>query len=79
MLIRTGLLSIISWEQGNQFLGEKYHPRLLSVHDPDEYLAAAGDNSELRMELYNDILEAYKALFELKKSDSSISIGVEQR
>ncbi|MCX6259515.1 MAG: amidohydrolase family protein [Bacteroidia bacterium] len=28
------------------------------------------------MELYNDILEAYKALFELKKSDSSISIGV---
>jgi hypothetical protein len=28
------------------------------------------------MELYNDILEAYKALVELKKSDSSISIGV---
>ncbi len=67
---------ISCWEQGNQLLGEKYRPGLLSVHDPDEYLATAGNDSELRMKLYSDILEAYKALFELKKSDSSILIGV---
>jgi D-threo-aldose 1-dehydrogenase len=67
---------ISCWEQGNQLLGEKYRPRLLSVHDPDEYLATSGNDSELRMKLYNDILDAYKALFEIKKSNSSISIGV---
>ena len=67
---------ISCWEQGNQLLGEKYRPGMLSVHDPDEYLAKAVNDSELRMKLYNDILGAYKALFELKKSDSSISIGV---
>jgi D-threo-aldose 1-dehydrogenase len=43
---------------------------------PDEYLATAGNDSELRLRLYSDILGAYKALFGLKKSDSSISIGV---
>jgi D-threo-aldose 1-dehydrogenase len=67
---------ISCWEQGNKLLGEKYRPRLLSVHDPDEYLATAGNDSGLRMKLYNDILDAYKALFKLKESDSSLSIGV---
>ena len=63
-------------EQGNQLLGKKYRPGMLSVHDPDEYLAAAGNDSKLREKLYNDILEAYNSLFVLKKSDSSILIGV---
>jgi D-threo-aldose 1-dehydrogenase len=63
-------------EQGNQLLGEKYRPRLLSVHDPDEYLAAAGDDSELRLKLYDNILDAYKALFDMKKTDGSLAIGV---
>ena len=67
---------IVCWEQGNQLLGEKYLPRLLSVHDPDEYLAAAGNNSALRIKLYNDILEAYQALSDIKKTGNSISIGV---
>jgi D-threo-aldose 1-dehydrogenase len=67
---------ILCLEQGNQLLGGKYRPRMLSVHDPDEYLAGAGKDSELRKKLYRDILGAYNALFELKKSDSSISIGV---
>jgi len=69
-----GIISCL--EQGNLLLGGKYRPRMLSVHDPDEYLAGAGKDSELRMKLYGDILGAYKALFELKKSDSPISIGV---
>ncbi len=70
----AGIISC--WEQGNHLLGKKYRPGLLSVHDPDEYLAAAGNDSGLREKLYNDILEAYNSLFELKKSDGSILIGV---
>ena len=69
-----GIISCL--EQGNQLLGGKYIPRMLSVHDPDEYLAAAGNDSKRRINLYKDILGAYKTLLEFKKSDSSISIGV---
>ena len=67
---------ISCWEQGNQLLGEKYRPRLLSVHDPDEYLAAAGNDPVMRLKLYNDILDAYKALFEIKKVDRLVTVGV---
>ena len=69
-----GILSCL--EQGNQLLGEKYRPRLLSVHDPDEYLAVAGNDSELRLKLYDDILAAYDTLSEIKKSEASVAIGV---
>jgi len=69
-----GIISCL--EQGNQLLGGKYRPRMLSVHDPDEYLAVAGSDSAMRIKLFNDILDAYKALSELKKTNSSFSIGV---
>jgi D-threo-aldose 1-dehydrogenase len=69
-----GIISCL--EQGNQLLGANYRPRLLSVHDPDEYLAVAGNDSGLRLKQYNDILAAYKALFEIRKTDESIAIGV---
>jgi len=39
---------------------------LLSVHDPDEYLSSAKDCRGKKQKL-NDILEAYRALFELKQ------------
>ena len=29
------------WDEGCRLLGDAYKPRLASVHDPDEYLAAA--------------------------------------
>jgi D-threo-aldose 1-dehydrogenase len=63
-------------EQGNQLLGEGYRPRLLSVHDPDEYLANAGDDTGLRKKLFDDIIEAYKALFEIKEKGGSIAVGI---
>ena len=63
-------------EQGKQLLGAAYHPRMLSVHDPDEYLAKAGDDTGLRNKLFNDILEAYKVLFEFKKRKGSIAVGI---
>jgi D-threo-aldose 1-dehydrogenase len=67
---------ISCYEQGIELLGGKYNPGLLSVHDPDEYLASAGTDQGLRMRLYSDILDAYRALFEIKKSHGSIAIGI---
>ena len=64
------------WEQGNRLLGESYTPKLVSVHDPDEYLASAiNDNSE-RKSLYRNILDAYKALHDLKREGKVKAIGV---
>lgn len=62
------------FEQGNELLGS-YVPQLVSVHDPDEYLANAKNEAEEK-ELYNDILEAYRALNDLKKEGKVLAIGV---
>lgn len=62
------------FEQGNQLL-ETYMPQMVSVHDPDEYLAAATDNADEKQR-YNDILDAYRALTDLKKQGKVTSIGV---
>jgi D-threo-aldose 1-dehydrogenase len=62
------------FEQGNQLLGG-YDSRFVSVHDPDEYLAAATDASD-EEKRYKEILEAYRALFDLKKSGKADAVGV---
>lgn len=61
------------FEQGNMLLGN-YKPQLLSVHDPDEYLANA-ETIEEQEKLFQDILDAYRALYDLKK-EHNILIGV---
>lgn len=62
------------FHQGNELLGN-YHSQIASVHDPDEYLDVAVDaNDEAKR--YTDILEAYKALFELKEQGKVMSVGV---
>ncbi len=63
------------WEQGNSLLGDGYQSQFLSIHDPDEYLAAAvsGDDRDRRMA---DILDAYKALGELRDQGKCWAIGV---
>lgn len=63
-------------EQGKQLLGEGYQPGMLSVHDPDEYLAKAGDDQGLRIKLFDDIIEAYKVLFEFRKKNGPIAVGI---
>lgn len=63
------------WEQGNSLLGGKYLPQMVSVHDPDEYIARA-INEKDRKKLYNDILEAYKALSFLKSQGKTMAVGV---
>lgn len=63
------------WKQGNELLGGKYKADVVSVHDPDEYLIASKD-AEDREKRINDIIEAYKALFEIKKSGKIKAIGI---
>lgn len=62
------------YEQGNELLNG-YKAALVSVHDPDEYLLAAM-NAEDQDKRYADILEAYKALADLKRSGEVKAIGV---
>ncbi len=62
------------FEQGNSLL-HGYIPQMVSVHDPDEYLANAKNEAE-EAKLYNDILEAYKALFDLKQQGKVQAVGV---
>lgn len=65
---------IACFEQGNDLLGE-YSPQMVSVHDPDEYLSASTDEKD-RMKRYQDILDAYRALSDLKKSGKVRAVGV---
>ena len=62
------------YEQGNELLGD-YSAQLVSVHDPDEYLAAARDKADLASR-WEDISEAYRALQELKRDGHVAAIGV---
>ncbi|NML39156.1 aldo/keto reductase [Chitinophaga sp. G-6-1-13] len=62
------------YEQGNKLLGD-YPAELVSVHDPDEYLAASKNEQE-QQQRYQDVLDAYRALHELKKAGKVKAIGV---
>jgi D-threo-aldose 1-dehydrogenase len=63
------------WEQGCELLGNVYKPQLVSVHDPDEYLAQATSAQE-RAKHFDDILGAYRALTELKHKGEVKAVGV---
>jgi D-threo-aldose 1-dehydrogenase len=63
------------FEQGNLLLGGKYKTDVVSVHDPDEYLAAASGDAD-RAIRFENIKGAYKALFELKASGKVRAVGV---
>jgi D-threo-aldose 1-dehydrogenase len=62
------------FEQGNALLNG-YQAQMVSVHDPDEYIAAASSTRHSE-QLYKDILEAYRALRDLKRQGKVQSIGV---
>jgi len=62
------------FEQGNELLNG-YAPQMLSVHDPDEYMATARDFQHGE-KLYEDILDAYEALVDLKRLGKVQAIGV---
>jgi D-threo-aldose 1-dehydrogenase len=72
---RIGYNEIIEcFDQGNELLGG-YTPQMVSVHDPDEYLAKAKNDKEDKR-YYADILEAYMALSDLKRKGLVNSIGI---
>ena len=60
------------YEQGNILLGD-YAAQMVSIHDPDEYLAAANglEDAEAR---YSDILNAYQALVD-HRGQRALRIG----
>lgn len=62
-------------QQGNELLGGTYYADIVSVHDPDEYLFAAKDETDRRSR-FSDILESYRALFDLKKEGKVKAIGI---
>ncbi len=66
---------ISCYDQGNELLGGIYKPQLLSVHDPDEYMNQ-GENPEEKEKFFTDILEAYRALSDLKKAGKVKAIGI---
>ncbi len=63
------------YEQGNELLGHGYTSQIVSVHDPDEYLAAAKNPNE-RKSRFDDVLSAYRALFELKQKGMVRAVGI---
>ncbi|OKS85859.1 aldo/keto reductase [Mucilaginibacter polytrichastri] len=62
------------YNQGNELLNG-YDASLVSVHDPDEYMAGAV-NKVQKEERFQDILGAYVALNELKSSGKVKGIGI---
>ncbi len=72
---RIGYDGILAcFHQGNELLGE-YAAQLVSVHDPDEYLAQARDAADEKRR-YQDILDAYRALSELKTQGKVLAVGI---
>jgi D-threo-aldose 1-dehydrogenase len=63
------------WQQGCELLGGKFKPEIVSVHDPDEYLMAASNDKD-REKRKDDILGAYKALFDLKEKGEVKAVGI---
>ncbi len=63
------------YKQGNVLLGGVYRAGLVSVHDPDEYLAAAVDVGDRTARLEN-VLESYRALFDLKEKGEILAVGI---
>ncbi len=63
------------WRQGCELLGAPYTTQMVSVHDPDEYLAAASSPAERQRRLA-DILDAYRALADLKRNGEVAAIGI---
>ncbi len=70
---RQGILDC--WEQGTELLGAPFKSKLASVHDPDEFLAAA-TSPEDKAARQKDLIEAYESLAELKARGEVEGIGV---
>ncbi|MCK5067148.1 MAG: aldo/keto reductase [Bacteroidales bacterium] len=61
--------------QGNELLGGTFRSEVVSIHDPDEYLLSALDPAD-RDKRFLEILESYRALFELKREGKVKAVGI---
>jgi len=80
--IRNDAVQLISydgimkcWEQGNELLGGTYKPGMVSVHDPDEFINDVEGKAE-KGKRYEAIMQAYRALSDLKRKGEVQAIGV---
>jgi D-threo-aldose 1-dehydrogenase len=62
--------------EGDKLLGAPFRAELLSVHDPDEYLAAAGPDPAARQARMDEVLGAYRSLAELRSKGEVRAIGI---
>lgn len=63
------------FQQGEELLGGTFHAGVVSVHDPDEYLLAALDPAD-RDRRFMEILDSYRALFDLKEKGRVKAVGI---
>jgi len=63
------------FDESCRLLGDPYRPQLVSVHDPDEYLAGAESPAD-RAKRFEDVVAAYRALTELKHAGQVAGVGV---
>ncbi len=63
------------FEQGNELLGGTYSSEVVSIHDPDEYLLASTDPAD-RDKRFLELLESYRALFDLKTEGKVKAVGI---
>ena len=60
---------IACFDEARELLGGGYDIQMVSVHDPDEFVAAGGD--------INDVIRAYQTLFRLKDDQEGVeSVGI---
>ena len=60
---------IACFDEARRLLGGDYDIQMVSVHDPDEFVAAGGD--------INDVIRAYQTLFRLKDDQEGVkSVGI---
>ena len=62
--------------EGLALLGAPYRTDLVSIHDPDEYLASAGDDAALRATRLQDIRDAYRELIRLRQQGVVKAVGI---
>ncbi|MFZ4615555.1 MAG: aldo/keto reductase [Rectinemataceae bacterium] len=63
-------------EEGDCLLGFPYRAELLSVHDPDEFIAAAGPDPAVRAARLEAVVAAYSSLAALRAAGEVKAIGI---
>ncbi len=63
------------FDQGNELLGGTFQTDVVSIHDPDEYLLAA-NNADDREGRFKELLQSYRALFDLKNEGKVKAVGI---